>query len=98
MEEIWELDTCSIADTNRTTANQVQDGDGECNDTGGKDQEEHPDLAHDANNDGNKAAHTMVDSELIQLTSTSARLDNVSAYPNKKSQGPQGSVSQTYNV
>jgi len=61
----------------------VQDGDGECDDTGGKDQEEHPDLAHDANNDGNEAAHTPVDSELIQLISTSARLDNVIAYPNK---------------
>jgi len=47
---------------------QVQNRNGEREDSKRKDQEEDTNLADDANDDSNKMAYTFVDSELKQLT------------------------------
>jgi hypothetical protein len=67
MEGIWEQDISMITFTDSTATEQMKHCNCECKNTKGKNQEEHLNFADDTNNDCDKVAHTLVDSELEQL-------------------------------
>jgi hypothetical protein len=62
IERPWKSHTCFLTAIDGTTMKEMQDGYSECQDSRSKDQEEHPNLAYDANNDRYKMADTLVDS------------------------------------
>jgi len=70
MKGFRERDRLFWTDIDRTSIQQVHNGDRESQDSRGKDHKEHSDLANDANDDRDEMADILVDTEFEQLVNT----------------------------